>query len=235
MPHNLRKFHMLVVTGVMLAVSLGAACRKAGSATAYANITTLPVPGAKSEAGWPVYEVPAEGFALELPASWRQFEMDPRTFDAKFKELMKKNPQLEPEFGNLREQLVAGVKFFGFDEATLQRGFATKILVLRQRLAPGEDLDSAVAESLTGLEDLPGVIKPFTHERLTMATGDRERIKSKMTMNSPTGQQFTIAVTNFILTTDKDGYVVTLTTTADQEAKYAATFDRIGRGFRFIK
>jgi len=234
MPHKPCKIHMLVVIGVMLAVSLGTACRKAGSATAYANITTLPVPEAKSEAGWPVYEVPAEGFALELPPGWRQFDMDPKTFEAKFKEAMKKNPKLEPMLGSLRQQIVGGVKFFGFDEA-MQGGFTTNINVLRLPLARGENLDSAVADALTQYANMPSVIKPVTHERLTMATGDRERIKSKMTMNSPTGQQFTIAVTNFILTTDKDGYVVTLTTTTDQEAKYAATFDRIGRSFRFIK
>ena len=234
MPHNPRKIHMLVLIGVMLAVSLGAACRKSGSATAYANITTLPVPEAKSEAGWPVYELPAEGFALELPPGWRQFDMDPKTFEAKFKEAMKKNPQLEPMLGSLRQQIAGGVKFFGFDEA-MQGGFTTNINVIRLPLTPGENLDSAVADALTQYANMPSVIKPVTHERLTMATGDRERIKVKMTVNSATGQQITIATTQFILTKDKNGYSVTLTTTADQESKYAATFDRIGRSFRFSK
>jgi hypothetical protein len=36
----------------------------------------LPVPPVTDASGWPLYEVPAEGFALSLPKPWRQVQLN---------------------------------------------------------------------------------------------------------------------------------------------------------------
>ncbi len=54
-------------------------------------------------------------------------------------------------------------------------------------------------------------------------------------MTLPSGQKATLAITQFVLMKDKDGYVVTLTTLPENEAKYAPTFDKIGESFRLTK
>ncbi|HEV3144825.1 MAG TPA: hypothetical protein VGZ47_13125 [Gemmataceae bacterium] len=192
---------------------------------------TMPVPGARDPSGWPVYEVTAEGFAIALPPDWRQFDMNPKTFEAKMDEAIKQNPQLQPMAGALRQQVAQGVKFYGFDETTTRTGFATNINIIRTPLPAGGTLDSIVQESLRQYENMPTVTKPISHERL----GDRERLRARMTMTMPNGQTATLAITQFILAHGKDGYAVTLTTLADQEAKYSATFDKIGQSFRFLK
>jgi len=70
---------------------------------------------------------------------------------------------------------------------------------------------------------------------LKMTTGDRERFRYRTSMTLPSGQKATLAITQFVLMKDKDGYVVTLTTLPENEAKYAPTFDKIGESFRLTK
>jgi hypothetical protein len=84
------------------------------------------------------------------------------------------------------------------------------------------------------LDSLESVAKPIEHQRLKLATGDRERFRYKMTMQSPTGQAVSLSITQFVLVKGADGYTVTLTTLSNQEPRYAATFDKIGQSFRFI-
>jgi hypothetical protein len=221
--------------GSILVACFGTACDKHATVPDTPSGKTLPVPDAKLESGWSFHEVPSAGFALALPPDWRQFDMDPATFDAQFQEAMKRNPQFELMLGNLRQQMAAGMKFVGIHEATLNTGFATNVNVLRLQMPSGTTLDAAVAATLGQMESLPNFTKPIVHERLTMATGDRERIRCKMTMQMPTGQTFTLATTQFVLVKDTDAYAVTLTTLADQDAKYAPSFEKIGTSFRFIK
>jgi hypothetical protein len=222
------------VLAAALVLLLGTACGKRGAATGTPAVQILPVAEAKDEGGWPLYEVPAEGFALALPPDWRRIDMDPKTFEASFNGVLAQNPQLGAMLGNLRQQMASGVKFFGLDEATFGTGFATNVNVVRVPLPPGGNLDAAVADTVKQLEGLPNVVKPVTRERLP-AAGGRERLRFKMTMNVPTGRSATLAVTQYLAVRDKDGYAVTLTTVADQEAKYAATFEKVGQSFRFTK
>jgi hypothetical protein len=231
---NMHRTSRALLFGSILLVCFGTACSKRGAAPDTSPGKILPVPQVKTESGWPLYEVPAEGFALALPPDWRQFDMNPATFEASIQETMKQNPHFEPMLGNLRQQLTAGIKFFGLDEATLNTGFATNVNVLRIRLPPGGTL-TAVADTVRQMESLPNFIKPIVHERLKMATGDRERLRCKLTMQMPTGQTVTLACTQFVLVKGNDGFAVTLTTLQEHEAKYAETFDKIGNSFRIIR
>lgn len=141
----------MFVLALLVILGAGTACRKRGTATDVAAGKTLPVSETKCETGWPLYEVAAEGFAVELPPGWRRFEMDPKTFEAKFQDTLKQNPQLEPMLANLRQQVAAGVKFFGFDVATKGPGIATNVNILVLPVLPGGTLDSTAAD--TGWSD----------------------------------------------------------------------------------
>ena len=224
-----------LLLGPLLVMSFGTACSKRDPATDTSPGTIRPVPEARAESGWPLYEVPAEGFALALPPTWRQFDMNPATFEAKFQEALKQNPQLEAMLGNLRQQIAAGIKFFGIDEPSMKTGFATNVNVLRLPVPPGTTLDTAVADTLMQMESLATVTKPIAHERVKLAAGECERLRCKMTMQMPTGQAVAIASTQFILVKGNDVYVLTLTTLSDRDARYTPTFEKIGQGFRFIK
>jgi hypothetical protein len=218
-----------------LVLSTTVACKKRATQGDDALGTTVPVPEARNETGWPLYEVKAEGFGLALPPEWRQFDMNPKTFEAKFQEALKQNPQFEPMLGNLRQQVTSGVKFFGFDPATVRTGFATNVNVIRHPLPGRMNLDAAATGALKEIESLPTVNKPVAHARVNAAAGDCERFRFKMVMKTPNGKNLAISTTQFLFVKENESYVVTLTTLPEYETKYAATFDKIGQSFQFIK
>lgn len=223
------------VFGAVLILLFGSACGKRGTESSTSDGEVLPLPVAKDENGWPFYEVLADGFGLALPPDWRQFDMDPKRFEAKFKEVMAQNPQFGPLLGTIRQQLANGVRFFGVDQATVGKGFATNVNVIRVPLPSGVSLDATVADTIKQLNSQPGVAKPISGERQMLAAGEAERLRYKLTMKSSTGQSALLAITQYLTVRGNDGYVVTLTTLADQEARYARTFEGIGQSFRFIK
>jgi hypothetical protein len=231
-----RSTFKLLALVIVLVCCIGVACRKGPGSSDTSPGTIQPVPEARDESGWPYYEVAADGFGLSLPPDWRQVDMNPATFESKAQELTRQNPDLAPMFTGLRGQLATGVKFFGFDLRTKRNGFATNVNVLRYALPAGSrSLDAATAASLAQLEAIPGIAKPVSHERIKVPNGERERFRSKLTMSSPAGASVTTAMTQYLLVRGEDGYVVTLVTTAEEADQRFATFERIGRSFRFTR
>jgi hypothetical protein len=223
------------VLGAAIVMFFGTACSKRKEPTDSTPGKVLPVPENRDEKGWPFYEVAAEGFGLALPPDWRQFDMDPKRFQAKYDEVMAKNPELAHLLSNARQQIANGVKFFGFDQATVGTGFATNVNVLRHPIPPGQTLDTVVAETIRQIDGVPEVAKPVVHERVTLASGARERLRYNISMRSPDGKSNVLVITQYIVVKGTDSYIVTMTTGRDQEDKYAKTFDGIGRSFRPLK
>jgi hypothetical protein len=211
------------------------ACKKRTAGTETSGGTILPVPETKTPDGWPLYEVKREGFAIALPPEWRQFDMNPATFEKSFQEGAKNNPELMAMFPGLMQQVRAGMKFFGIDEQSAKTGFATNVNILRMPLPPGGNLDLIASDSVRLMEQMPNVVKPIARERLKTGAGDCERLRYQMRMQSPKGKADVVAISQFLFATSTDGFVVTLTTTADREAHYRDTFDKIGHSFRFVK
>lgn len=226
-------FRLALLAGVVL-VCAAPGCKKRNRGTEIEGVTIMPVPEARSETGWPVYEVKNEGFAVSLPSDWRQFDMNPATFEKTFGDVIKNNPQMKELYPNLLQQIRAGIKFFGLDEATMRTGFATNanvvVVTLPGPMTADQVFDSAAAE----LERLPNVHRPFDRTRVRTGAGDALRLRCQMDMQLPTGNT-RLALTQYVFAAPGKCYTLTLGTTAQQEAKYAETFDKIGQSFRFIK
>jgi hypothetical protein len=216
-------------------ISFGTGCKKLGGATTDVSATVRPVPSARSDGGWPLYTISAEGFELSLPPDWRQIDMNPKTFEATMQQLLQQNPALAPMLGNLRQQLQAGCKFFGLDPESAKAGFAVNVNVMRNPLPPGGTLDSIIPDVVRQLESLPGAAKPITQERIKSPSGDRERLHYLLTMRIPNGQNLTVAITQYVLVKDKDLFTVTMGAKPDEKAKFTQIFDKVGMSFRFMK
>lgn len=187
----------------------------------------------KTEDGWSLYEISSEGFALALPPDWRQFNMDPATFDATMKATLRTDPQLKTLLGNLRLQIKSGVKFFGVDEATIHSGFATNVNILTVR--SGGSLDAAVADTLKELGRQAAIAKPIKQERIKVLAGDCERFRYNLTMKGPMGKPIILSINQLLVTRGEMGNVITMTTLPEQEAKYADIFERIAQSFRYTR
>lgn len=194
-----------------------------------------PVPEKKTENGWPIYEVPSEGFALAMPSDWREVEMNPDKFEANFREMLKQNPQLRSMFGDGKQQSTSGVKFFGLEESSTKSGFTTYVNVVRQPCAPWTTLDSATTDLLKQLEAAPVVVKPFNHSRIKLEKGEGERFQYQVTMQTHAGQPVQISSTQLLVVTETNLYVLSLVVLAGKESQYNETFDKIAQSFRLMK
>src|SRR5262249_2556855 len=63
-----------------------------------------PVPKSVDEGGWPLYEQPADGFALALPPGWTAFNLDPKTLDRVLEQGIRINPDLKAMEQTIRQQ-----------------------------------------------------------------------------------------------------------------------------------
>ncbi len=194
-----------------------------------------PVPDARAENGWPVYEVPTEGFALAIPPDWRELEIDPEKFEANYQAMLKQNPHLKALIGDTRQKVTSGIKFLGMEESSLKTGLMMNVNVIRLPSPPWTTLDSAVEDVVKHLENLPTGTMQFSHNRVKMAMGEGEKFRCTTTMQTPAGQTIIIASTQFVFVAGTNVFVLSMVTLAGHEAQCAAIFEKIGQSFRLMK
>jgi hypothetical protein len=197
----------------------------------------LSTPPAGLDAGWKYYENPGQGFGLGLPPSWAQLDLAPTAFQNALDSLEQKNPDLASVLGSEGNPLLAsGFKFFGFDAAAVsaQRGFVTNVNVMVEPLPFPVPLDTYVQLSLAQLDQLTNVQKPITHTRVKLGANEAEEMRYHLQLTNAQGATLTTSTLQYALIGNQRGYVITLTTAADQEQDYATTFDQIAQSFRWV-
>ncbi len=202
------------------------------------GVNVQATPPAGFEKDWKYYENARYGFGIGLPAAWRQLDVDPATFSSTLETLKQKNPDAAKILGAQSGPLLtAGFKFWGFDlkAVTPQRSFATNVNLLTEELSSFTSLDTYVIVSLAQLDRMSSIQKPITHRRLKLGGGEAEEIRYHIQLNGVQEGKITTATTQYIFLRDRNSYILTLTTTADQETNYASTFEKIGQSFRCLK
>lgn len=196
--------------------------------------TVAPTPGEE----WTVYELPRGGYAISLPPHWEQIDMDPQTLESSLDAFAERNPEMATLLsGRLRSLVTAGISFFGFDlsvEAAAS-GFATNINILTQTLGAEVSLDFYAQLNVGQLENMDIVVKPITHSRVRLEAGDAEKVEYSWSMTSVGNETVQLAVAQYLLVRGKTAYILTMTTTADQAAKYKPLFEQIAGSFRIIE
>jgi hypothetical protein len=189
-----------------------------------------PVPGAVDPGGWPVYEQPADGFALALPPDWTAFNLDPKTLDRTLEQGLRINPDLQGMEPSIRQQAAKGVKFLGTERAS----GGPNVNVVKFPLREGASLDAAAADLVKQFEAIPSVEKPVARRRVRLGPGEAERLDFVLPVKPPGGGTNRLAMTPYALVHGRELYVVTFTAGVDEAAKYTATFQRIAQSFRFL-
>jgi preprotein translocase subunit SecD len=188
------------------------------------------------ETGWVLYEKPAEGFALALPPTWKQIDMEPNTINTDLDLLEESNPEIGKLLKEEAPVMVAsGTKFWSvdLDPAAAKVGSLTRIGVVKLHSEIKISLDALVSGYITLLDDQPGVIKPITHQRVELAGGDAEELRIKTAVTT-TNTTTTTVMTQYILIKDQDFYSIEMGTRAEQAEKYAPIFAKIAQSFHFV-
>jgi hypothetical protein len=182
------------------------------------------------EAGWPLYEQPADGFALALPPGWTALQLDPKTLDRTLEQGLRTNPDLKAREQTIREQVAAGLKFLGSERAS----GGPSVSVVRKPLEEGESLDEAAADMVEGYEAMPTVERPVGRKRVRLPAGQAERIDVVLPMDIPGSGRNRVAVTSYLLARGEALYVVSVTSWADEVARYQPTFERVAQSSRLL-
>jgi hypothetical protein len=191
---------------------------------------TRPVPKKADPAGWPVYEQPADGFALALPPGWVALDLNPKTLDRMLEKGLAVNPDLKAMEKGIRMQVAAGVKFLGLEKA----GGGPNVSVAKFPLRTEASLDAAAVDFVKQYDVIPTVERPVRHERVRLKAGEAERVDLVMPVRPPGEAAKRLAMTSYLLVRGRDTYVLTATAGVDEAAAYAPTFERVAQSFRFL-
>ncbi len=204
-----------------------------GGLCAHALAKEPPAKPAGDKDSWTTHTMKEEGFSLALPSDWKPLQINGDRFEAELEKTLKQTPDLKPLADNIRLQVKSGLKFMGFDLASIKTGFTTNVKVVHLKIPSGTTLDQVVEANLAQIKGLP-IASNIKNKRVRQDSGDYESLTYNMKMNVG-GRENTIALTQMIFVKDTSFYVVTMTTTPDLKDKYAGTFEKIGKSFRAIK
>lgn len=191
-----------------------------------------------STEGWTRYEVPDERFAIALPPTWGNVEMDPAKFQESLTAVQRKYPDVADLVqGEAIALINAGVSFFGFDPASeaLKAGGATDASVQRQRIDTGATLEQIQGLVLAQLENTESVQKPVAIQTMDLAAGGQAlEVSFRANVTDRNGNPLELQVFQYLALNKTDLYIVTLSTNADLAGEYGAIFRGIGTSLTFI-
>jgi hypothetical protein len=213
----------------LLAALLLAGC--GGTAAAPAKPSSTPSPTPKLEAGWKVYPVSSEGFAVAIPPNWGHIDLTLTGADisAAFPDY----PQAATFFKQV--QVNKYIKFFAVDHQSLATGYATNLNVIR---VPLDDtvtsLDQVVAAELDTFQKQLK-LNP-THRRVHLTAGEAEEFDTNVTVTAGDGTKIPTAIKQYMmlrLGSQEAEYVLSMTSRASQADAYAPTFLKIANAFQY--
>jgi hypothetical protein len=207
-------------------------------ATATRVIQAPPTPVlTPAELGWTLYPLPQEGFAISVPTSWAAQNFDPTTLASLMQKIQEKNPQYAKTLGSQAPQMAAaGIKFIAIDLTSQPEApnFATNLNVMHLSIPQAVTIDNFVSTNLKQLES-SGVAKSINHRRIKLPAGDAEELRCTATMVISGSEKTQIAITQYLILHNREGYVLTLTTDPKLDAKYFPTFEKIAKSWQWTQ
>jgi hypothetical protein len=218
----------------MFALLSIAGCKKRVDESTEPAFKALPVPEKTAENDWPLYEVPAEGFALALPADWEHIEINPQTLDDLVSKATDKYPGLRGMADSIRQEVKAGIKLYGFDNETATTGRGTSVNVGKFALPAGGTLDALVEQNARQIPNRFKVTGPMKRERKTTLHADGERLQYRVQLNGPNGRPINLVLTQYFFVTDAHFFVVTYKSSDEKSEKNPHLATAICESFRLI-
>jgi hypothetical protein len=177
-----------------------------------------------------------DGFSIGLPDSWESISAadiaNSDTWDA----LRDANPDAGAVIDQAETAMSTGqVQMFAFDPGprTLTSGFANNVNVIHVG-DPGDDDLASIAEQVADAVALQvpveGQIRTST---TTLPAGQAAVLRYRWTVNTPGQGSFEVAVTQYLIVTDGDGYIVTLSGLRADEERDRPIWEAMATSFRF--
>ena len=187
------------------------------------------------EAGWKLYTVPSDSFAIALPPGWKQFAPNPADVIAGMDAFKKKNPEFADALDTQDSSVAPYIRFIGVDSAPegMVGNFSTNVNVLHRTQPIGAPLDVYVPITLKALQDLPYVGRPILQRRFQTLAGQAEEFRYHNTLKLLNDANVTTANWQYVLVRGREFYVISGSTPLKQEDHYAPIFEKIAASFRW--
>jgi hypothetical protein len=179
--------------------------------------------------GWVVRERPSDGFAIAIPSTWVEVNLDAETLDAALAPVRACCPDMDLTAwagqtpGELRNK---GMKLFAVDpDSDPEAQYYGIVSVVRTTLGAGWNLDMALEAVLPGYE---GDEVEVTHRRVTLPAGEAEAIQIAESGEHP------LLTTKYLILRGDVFWFITMACEAAYAEGYAEVLETIPQTFRWI-
>lgn len=187
----------------------------------------------KPEQEWQTFARPADGFTIDLPATWRSIEMSGSELERALMEISKLNPDLR-NFVEAADLPNAGLLFFAIDlqSDVDEVRFVTNVNVLIEELPPGISLETYIDAARQQMEPLDSVTA-FKSQKIELADG-RPAGRLDYHMGVDSSSKLTMAITQIFAISSKGAVVFTFSTVPQLSAEYRRDFDGMIQRLRVL-
>jgi hypothetical protein len=198
---------------------------------------TLPSPTANTVGlpdGW--QRIQADGFSLAVPTSWETVAASDIASSGAMDALREANPAAAPVIASAEAMMRAGqVQLFAFDPGprTRRTGFATNVNVIHVGDTGDEDIASLLDDMEASVASQIPVNGRIRRSTTTLPGGEAAVLRYEWTVGFPNGTSMDVAVTQYLVVTAGNGYVITLTGPKRFARHDRAYWETVAFSFRF--
>jgi hypothetical protein len=188
--------------------------------------------------GWELYETPEEGFAIALPPTWSDVDLDAETVESALETLREQNPDIANLLSDQTDDLIAsGVKFWAFDtEVNFEECECTLLNIITTPMPKGAHARmiaaSAVGQIRKQYESM--LVTAISRDQLDTAAGKAETLTYDLSIVKPNGKTVLQHTAQYVLVENGKAYILTFATTGEAE-KNLEIFEEIATTFQIIK
>ena len=184
--------------------------------------------------GWT--RVQGDGFSIGLPDAWETILAADIADSGAWDQLRDANPDAQAVIDQAETAMRTGqVQLFAFDPGprTVASGFANNVNVIHVGDPETDDLVTLaeeVAQAVALQVPVDGRIRTST---TTLPGGEAAVLRYRWTINAPGETAFEVAVTQYLIVTAGDGYIVTFSGLREEERRDGPTWEAMAVSFRF--
>lgn len=190
------------------------------------------------DSGWTLYEVQDEGFAIALPPTWQQINLDPDTFRDNIAAYAELNPELTGMFSieMLANLIASGMKFYALNPSTaaLLLGSPATMNILKIDLGMEIPWDPYVQANVEQLEVISDPKYPLEHQEATLADTRAEEFKYVTGIASLAREPVLMRMVQYLLLDGNNAYVISLSCPYELSAEFMPEMEEIGYSFRLL-
>ncbi|MEM7333036.1 MAG: hypothetical protein AAF490_13185 [Chloroflexota bacterium] len=192
-------------------------------------------PVAEQDPEWVTYAVPANGFYLDLPASWREVPLDEETLVGAAEALQNENPEIAELLSAdvMQQFLLSGASFLSFDlsiESVLMSSPANVNIIKERRLSP-TSLEFHLETTKGILENFPNVSSEVVSEIVNLSYGPVGKQMFELTIVLPDGTPLQRETLQYVFIDGVEIYTITFSYDESNAKRYAPILEEIANSF----